>query len=1055
MGCVQDAWNSLNHFKIWPVTIMALPARGTGAMLTKSIFISSAASLVFMVSPLQSAQAIENQANSVAADRADIHQRAIALSREASRSFGAGDRARALALFAEALRLSREALGEQHPDTITSINNYAFALRSVGRAAEAEPLFAEALSKSREVLGDRHPDTLTSLNNYAAILETLGRAAEAEPLHAEALLLRREVLGERNADTLQSMNNYAVVLVALGRASEAEPIYRETLRLRSETLGDRHPDTLQSMNNYASVLQSLGRATQAERFYADVLRLRRNLLGEQHPDTLSSLNSYALILRALGRDDEAKPLLEETLRIRRQVLSSEHPDTIISLGNYASVLKALGRLAEAEPLSAEALHLGRQVMGAQHPDTIKSLNNYAGLLWALGRLAEAEPLLAQALLLNRQVMGTQHPNTIISLNNLATVRRDLGRATEAELLYAEALRLGREVLGPGHPETLVSLKNYALLLLEAGSTEQALQLYRELALAIRSRAVDLTGDGFRGSAQSDRELGNRQRVEKFFADALWANVGGGAADRKDLLGEAFTSLQLASAASTSRAVAEASASRFASARGMQGLVRERQSLSRAWMNIEVALIESQIGGEEASVRRQLLQRDLERFENRIGEIDRQLAREAPQYFAILNQQAVTLEQIRAVLDEGEAVLLLVPTAFGTHSFAITHDDVRWARSDLNDAAIEAEVGDFREGLEIQAGDPNLPLFDLEQAHSLYSQLIEPVESIFRGASRLYIVADGDLSRLPLGTLVASKPAAGADADDPDVLRQANWLADRYAIVQLPSLQSLYYIRTLSAGAGQLDGIGFTGFGAPVLAGEANLRGARSATLAPVEAASLLISTPETEVKPLMEPEALRQLSSLPGTQLELERVRDALGAIGDNLYLGERMTETAIRSASLSSTRILHLATHGFTSEESGSLAEPGLVFTPPATARPEDDGYLAASEIVGLDLSSAEWVILSACNTASPSGRRGETGLSGLAQAFLYAGAESLLVSHWPVFDDIAPILTLEALRRSQAGEPRAEALQAAMRTIRNAPELDAAHPAVWAPFALVGEGR
>ncbi|NQX95518.1 MAG: CHAT domain-containing protein, partial [Erythrobacter sp.] len=146
---------------------------------------------------------------------------------------------------------------------------------------------------------------------------------------------------------------------------------------------------------------------------------------------------------------------------------------------------------------------------------------------------------------------------------------------------------------------------------------------------------------------------------------------------------------------------------------------------------------------------------------------------------------------------------------------------------------------------------------------------------------------------------------------------------------------------------------------------------------------------------------------------------------------------------------------HGFTSEESGETAEPGLVFTPPSQAKPEDDGYLAASEVVGLNLMLAQWVILSACNTASPSGKPGETGLSGLAQAFFYAGAESLLVSHWPVFDDIAPLLTVDTLKRSQAGEPRAEALQAAMREIRMNPQLDAAHPAVWAPFTLVGEGR
>jgi len=206
----------------------------------------------------------------------------------------------------------------------------------------------------------------------------------------------------------------------------------------------------------------------------------------------------------------------------------------------------------------------------------------------------------------------------------------------------------------------------------------------------------------------------------------------------------------------------------------------------------------------------------------------------------------------------------------------------------------------------------------------------------------------------------------------------------------------------------------------------------------------------------MDPNALRKLAALPGTLNELEQVRAALQAPKDSLFLGESMTETSIRNADLSRVRFLHLATHGFTSEESGETAEPGLVFTPPSEAQPQDDGYLVASEVVALDPRLAERVILSACKTASPSGKPGEASLSGLAQAFFYAGAQSLSVSHWPVFDDIALLLTVGALEAAQAGKPRAEALQAAMRAVRQDPDLDldAAYPAVWASFSLVVKG-
>ena len=94
--------------------------------------------------------------------------------------------------------------------------------------------------------------------------------------------------------------------------------------------------------------------------------------------------------------------------------------------------------------------------------------------------------------------------------------------------------------------------------------------------------------------------------------------------------------------------------------------------------------------------------------------------------------------------------------------------------------------------------------------------------------------------------------------------------------------------------------------------------------------------------------------------------------------------------------------------------AEPGLILTPPATATPEDDGYLSASEITELKLD-ADWVILSACNKAA-GGAEGATALSGLASAFFYAGARALLVSHWAVYSDATVKLITKAVNTMAA---------------------------------------
>ena len=107
-------------------------------------------------------------------------------------------------------------------------------------------------------------------------------------------------------------------------------------------------------------------------------------------------------------------------------------------------------------------------------------------------------------------------------------------------------------------------------------------------------------------------------------------------------------------------------------------------------------------------------------------------------------------------------------------------------------------------------------------------------------------------------------------------------------------------------------------------------------------------------------------------------------------------------SLDLSTTKVVGFATHGLIAGDLPKLGEPALALTPPKEPTPEDDGLLRASEVTQLKLN-ADFVVLSACNTAAADGTPGAEGLSGLAKAFFYAGARSLLVSHWPVDFDLS----------------------------------------------------
>ena len=189
----------------------------------------------------------------------------------------------------------------------------------------------------------------------------------------------------------------------------------------------------------------------------------------------------------------------------------------------------------------------------------------------------------------------------------------------------------------------------------------------------------------------------------------------------------------------------------------------------------------------------------------------------------------------------------------------------------------------------------------------------------------------------------------------------------------------------------------------------------------------------------------------------------SLGAGVEAVFLGGKNTETAVKALSrageLKRYRVLHFATHGLIAREtkllSGGLEEPGLLLTPPQTATEHDDGLLTASEVAQLDLN-ADLVILSACNTAAGDGTPNADALSGLTRAFLYAGARALVVSHWAVNSQAAVDLvsgTFSELERNPT-LGQAEALRRALLAqIRQGGAT--AHPAYWAPFVIVGEGR
>ncbi|CAE6347231.1 unnamed protein product [Rhizoctonia solani] len=301
-----------------------------------------------------------------------------------------------------------------------------------GQWEKAEQLKIYIEKTHKKVLGDEHPDTLTSMNNLANTYSDLGRFEDARALHTQVLDTRKRVLGSDHPDTLTSMNNLANTYYFLGRFEDARALHTQVLDTRKRVLGSDHPDTLTSMNNLANTYYFLGRFEDARALHTQVLDTRKRVLGSDHPDTLTSMNNLANTYYFLGRFEDARALHTQVLDTRKRVLGSDHPDTLTSMNNLANTYYFLGRFEDARALHTQVLDTRKRVLGSDHPNTLSSMNNLASTYSPLGRFDDARALYAQVLDTRKRVLGSDHPDTLTSMHNLADNYLKLGLIQEAE-----------------------------------------------------------------------------------------------------------------------------------------------------------------------------------------------------------------------------------------------------------------------------------------------------------------------------------------------------------------------------------------------------------------------------------------------------------------------------------------------------------------------------------------------------------------------------------------------------------------------------------------------
>lgn len=861
----------------------------------------------------------------------------------------------------------------------------------------AKPLLQRALTLQEESLGrPDHPGLIVYLLRLASVHEAQEDHVSAARLHERTLAIAEKAFGP----------DHPLVTIALFKAARAyhenadylraEPLYLRGLALAEKNNGPDHPDVATFLRWLAFLNKSTGRWMPSLRLFQRALAIREKALGPDHLDVAESLVDLA---QTWGSYWGAEDAYRRALRIREKAFGPESPALVPPLEGLGHWYANRGDYARAAPVWERAMTILRKTLGPNHPRVADALTNAAELYEFSGDLVRAEQLRVRALSILQRVVAAEEQRLGFDHLGASYLWRDIQALSVARGHLADAIFAAQRV-------TEIQDRNAAALL-AGGSEEQ-----KRSAMHGLNRQTDF--DVWLHAQRAPQEP-NAMRLAltallRRKARVLDAMAGGASALRQSddprdraLLDELH-------------AVYARIAARVSRAPDHQSPVEYRRELA------------------ELEASRQTL-------EARVGERSVGLRSE---------QHLVTLAQVQAALPEGSALVEIArysPYRKRTDRRTTLEDPDRYVAYILRPIGDPtfADLGDSGpvdravEALRGALADPDLSHDPRPAARALDRLLMEPIRARLGGARWLFMSPDGPLHLVPFAALV--------DEED-------HYLVERYLFSYLTTGRELLRFQE---GAERPRG-------EPLVL--ANPSFDDSGALAAVEATHRGLRSVDLVTQPLL---------PLGGTEKEARTIGDLFP--GSRVLLGADATEEAVKSAH--APRVLHLATHGFFLPEQpppvwvggapgdrptdaeefallqreNPLLRSGIALAGFNRRRSgADDGVLTALEVAGLDLHGTRLVVLSACESGVGMVRSGE-GVYGLRRALVVAGAETQVMSLWPVDTGRTRELMQAYYGRLKAGAGRSEAMRSVQLAMLANPRTS--HPNLWASFIVSGDWR
>jgi CHAT domain-containing protein/tetratricopeptide (TPR) repeat protein len=837
-----------------------------------------------------------------------------------------------------------------------------------------------------------------------------------------------------------------------GSARDALEWLQRGSKLAASTFGDDSLARIRIDMDHASVLLELGRSREALDLREALFSATRKRYGENSSEAAKAEAQIGAGLQEIGDYPAARERYMHAEAIMAALPNAPEHDRALIANNYGNLLQEMGQEDAALAHYRQAIEAWGDSERTTHVRAVVTAN-IGNTEFRLGHYQDAIADFQRALALREQSDGKDSPGLAFALEGLGSATLALGNYVDAEQYYRRALAARGRALAPDHP-TLGPLNfGLALSLWGRGDIDGAFDLAVQTA---KHQQAMLTT--FAAGFSERQSVAYRQLLMPATALAVTLAAQRGDATRIATAWQlSMVERGLVARAQAQRLAAVRAAHDPAMAQAWQSWQRANSALGEAWMSTTTTAAQmTQLRADTETAERALWRS--------AGHAPGEGAAEATPLTDLAH--ALPSDGVLIAFSEGVTSDPARQLRAGDkqapedwYAFALVPDGGATLRRVGSIDALSAQLHAWYEDLRNPHADPARLRGN---GLALRQALLDPVVAADAGR-RLFIVPEGELYRLSFAALPDDKQG---------------FLIETGTRVHTLAHESELTLPAAAAHAQQM-----------LLAGAPDFPGATAAVAG---------------VQRQLCRRATRQgFSAIPNAARELGGLQALLSASSTTpqiipsqitLIEGARATKANVLAA-LPRANVAHLATHGFSLDESCSddRADPDAASAAGATRgvtldRPQPPaasaaqgiadagilsglafsgaslapgsaavGVLSAGELGTLDLSHLDWIALSACDSGlGPIGRN--EGVFGMRRALRLAGARTVVLSLWQV-DDAATADLMQSLYRARfiAHDDVPDAMATAMRSLITARRArnESDHPYYWAAFISEGGWR